>query len=114
MVKKFVGHVTFQHLVDDSTPETYWAAKWPVLYESLGLSDLFVVREYGSVQGNAHYHFYLETHFSRSTVYGKLRSVLEPLVIPQHLLFVELIFSLCLQVRVLFAHDRKPGAARLV
>lgn len=72
-MKQYVGHVNFDHLLEERTPETYWAAKWSELFDGLGCGDMFVVREYGSVMAKAHYHFFLECGLSRSTVYGKLR-----------------------------------------
>lgn len=73
MPKKFIGHVNVAHLLDAATPESYWAPKWAELSGRLSCGDLFVVREYGTETHHCHYHYYLETALSKSTVLGRLK-----------------------------------------
>lgn len=73
MPKKYIGHVNVEHLLSEHSGEGYWALKWTELLGRLSCGDLFVVREYGSETHHCHYHYYLETGVSKSTVLGRLK-----------------------------------------
>jgi len=71
----WIGHVGIDHLLDDEHPPVLYDLLWDGLISSLGCRDAFVVREFGSENGHAHYHFYLECSKGKSCVYAKLRLV---------------------------------------
>lgn len=73
MPHRYIGHVALEHLLSPLTPESHFAPKWREFAERVGATDCFAVREYGTAEGHAHYHFFVETQLSRSTVYGRLR-----------------------------------------
>lgn len=70
----FVGHVAIEHLLDGGMSPEEVNHLWTELAAELSLKDLFVVKEYGTENGHAHFHYYLETPKSKSTVHSKLKA----------------------------------------
>lgn len=73
---KFIGHVSIHHLVPSNAPAASfaeWDHAWVTVCADLGASNAFVVREFGTEEGHAHYHYYLEVSKSKATVHRKLQ-----------------------------------------
>lgn len=75
MSKAFIGHVGIAHLVCEERPLIFWDLLWDTVTTSLGCPDAFVVREFGTENGHAHYHFWLQTGKSKTTVFNKLKQL---------------------------------------
>lgn len=71
---KYIGHVAAHHLESVDHPLQEVDAIWDSLLPSLGAHDAFVVREFGSKNGHAHYHYYIVCGKSKTTVFNKLQS----------------------------------------